>query len=187
MELVHLKQSFIRSLLERELYEAAYKESNLSWHPVDTNISIEKIVEQTDEKFMDDVRLFYSTNQQAIFDQLDPVHSSMFLRHIQYEFQINKTRNIYLNILRETIELSIHKGYMFTINLSKQIESDKDPTRKTTAIDIEPTALQITKIIEEMKDKVVKTMLVPSRLITGTVKPNAALYTDIDMKGEADE
>lgn len=119
-------QSAIRDLLERGFYEAAYKESKLSWHPVDMNLPIEEIVKQSDDKFMEDARLFYINNQKAIFDQIDPVHSSMFLRHLQYEFQINKIRNTYLDILRETIEKSIHKGYMFTINLSKQIHGDKN-------------------------------------------------------------
>lgn len=138
MELSFYQQSAVRDLLERGFYEAAYKESKLSWHPVDMNLPIEEIVKQSDDKFMEDVRLFYINNQKAIFDQIDPVHSSMFLRHLQYEFQINKIRNTYLDILRETIEKSIHKGYMFTINLSKQIYGDKELLKGIkTIIDIE--------------------------------------------------
>ena len=165
MELSFYQQSAVRDLLERGFYEAAYKESKLSWHPDNPNLAIEEIVKQTDDKFLEDVRLFYSTNQQAIFDQLDPKHSSMFLRHIQYEFQINKIRNTYLDILRKTIEQSIHKGYMFTENVSKQIESDKDPRRGITAIDIEPTQEDISKLSHVLMDRVHQSLMVPSSLL----------------------
>ena len=137
MELSTFQQSAVRDLLERGFYEAAYKESKLDWHPVDTQLPVEEIIKQTDEKFLEVVGLFYKSYRLSIFEQIDPLHSSMFLRHIQYEYQINKIRNAYLDLLRKTIEQSIHKGYMFTENLSKQIDSDKDPTKGITAIGIE--------------------------------------------------
>nr|WP_314367344.1 hypothetical protein [uncultured Acinetobacter sp.] len=175
-------QSVIRDLLERGFYQEAYKESKLSWHPVDPNLPIEEILKQSDDKFMDDVRLFYSTNRQAIFDQLDPVHSSKFLRHIQYEFQIHKIRNTYLDILRKTIEQSIHKGYMFIDNLSKQIEVDKDPRQGITAINVDLTQEDISKtedilkISEAVKAIQHKAMFVPSSLIIGQIKPMVRLF-----------
>lgn len=162
-------QLAIRDLLERGFYEEAYKESKLSWHPVDPHLPIEEIIKQTDDKFFDDVRQFYSVNQQAIFDQIDHVHSSMFLRHIQYEFQINSLRNEYISILLKVIKESTHKGYLFTVELSKQIEKDKDPRLGITAIVGKPTQEDISKLTETLKGRALNAMIVPSRVI---IEPN---------------
>lgn len=124
MELNIYQQSAIRGLLSRGFYEAAYKELKLNWHPVDTNLSIEKIVEKSDDKYIEDVRLLYSLNQQAIFDHLESEQCAMFLRHIQYEFQRCSIRNGYLDLLRQVVEQSVHKGYMFVDQLSKEIKAD---------------------------------------------------------------
>lgn len=176
MELSFYQQSAVRDLLERGFYEAVYKESKLDWHPVDTRLPVEEIIKQTDEKFLEDVRLFYKSYRLSIFEQIDHVHSSMFLRHLQYEFQINKIRNAYLDLLRKAIEQSIHKGYMFIDNLSKQIEVDKDPRQGITAINVDLTQDEISKLREAVKEIQHNAMFVPSSLIVGQIKPMVKLF-----------